>query len=312
MSVFDFLQNTACELREKGVRSTARTVGVEVFRNGPLRRLDKLGYKRGPNIYDFDWDLLLVLDACRADLMREVYPEYDFPEEYAEIHSVGSKSQQWLERTFATEYQDEVSRTTYVTANMFSSELDPARFNLLDELWQTHWDEDIGIVPPRPVTDRAITELRENNPDRLIVHYMQPHYPFIDNKLADGVNLDYAFRKEGDEQNVWSLLEAGEVGREEVWTAYRENLRLVMNEVELLLSNADVGSVVVTSDHGNAFGSLGIYGHPPLAVSCLREVPFIRTSGTDTRTYDPEVTEPSIRHGDQMNVDSRLAALGYK
>jgi len=316
MSFSDFLGNTFDTYRTEGVKPATRFAAEQLLRDGPLARIDKLGYNRGPNIYSFDWDLVIVLDACRADLMREVYREYDFVDEFNSINSIASKSQQWMDKTFVDEYSDEIAETTCVTGNMFSRRLNPDDFAYLDEVWRTHWDDELGTIPPRSLTDRAITELRESDPERLLVHYMQPHYPFIRNKLADGINLDFAFHREGTELNVWSRLESGEVTKEEVWNAYRDNLCLVMDEVRLLLENAEVDNAIITADHGNSFGTLGIYGHPPAApLNCLRRVPFIRTEGNDTQTHDPEFTERTpIRDGLEADekIKKKLAALGYK
>lgn len=313
MTVSDFLKNTWKNYQDEGFYTSAKFAGSQLFRDGPLARLDRLGYNRGPNIYEFDWDLVIVLDACRADLMKEVFQDYQFVDEFDTILTVASKSQQWMDRTFVSEYEDEIAKTTYITANMFSRRLDPQDFNYLDEIWRTQWDDDLGTVPPRPVTDRAITELRENDPDRLLVHYMQPHYPFIKNKLADGINLDFAFYREGSETNVWNRLQAGEVAKSEVWEAYRENLRLVMDNVGLLLNNADVDNAIITADHGNSFGTLGIYGHPPSSpLRCLRNVPFIRTSGSNNETYRPEITDRSGPRPSEEDVSEKLSALGYK
>lgn len=313
MTIADFLNYTWKNYREEGVFGSIRFAGSQLFRDAPLKQLDHLGYNRGPNIYEFDWDLVVILDACRADLMEEVYQQYEFVEEYDSIFSIASKSQKWLDRTFTNEYSKDIANTTYVTGNMFSRRLEPKNFNYLDEVWRYQWDEELGTVPPRPITDRAITELRENDPERLILHYMQPHYPFIGNKLADGINLDYAFHKEGAENNVWNRLKLGEVTESEVWEAYRENLRLVMDEVELLLNNSDVDNAIITADHGNSFGTLGIYAHPPhTPLRCLREVPFIRAEGVDERTYDPEVTESSNLRTGEEDISDKLSALGYK
>jgi len=35
----------------------------------------------GTNIYERDWDALVVLDACRVDILREVADEYEFIDE---------------------------------------------------------------------------------------------------------------------------------------------------------------------------------------------------------------------------------------
>jgi len=80
--------------------------------------------------------------------------------------------------------------------------------------------------------------------------------------------------------------------------------------VSTLLENFDADTAVVTSDHGNAMGEYGIYGHPmyvPLTV--LKRVPFCRTSATDTGTVSPSV-ELAGKSVDE-DVSERLGDLGY-
>ena len=47
------------------------------------------------------------------------------------------------------------------------------------EVWRDAWDYDRGTVLPRAVTDAAIRAGRNQDLDRLVVHYMQPHFPCI-------------------------------------------------------------------------------------------------------------------------------------
>lgn len=262
---------------------------------------------RGTNVYERDWDLLVVLDACRTDLLREVAPNYEFIGDVESIESVGSMSEEWLVKTFMPEYADELRDTVHVTANVFSEEvLDADNFRDLDEVWRYAWDDDSGIVPPRPVTDRAIHHGRTRDPDRLIVHYMQPHHPFI----ADGVPEFESdpFGREGN-ATVVDALRRGDIGYEEFWAAYRANLELVLADVRLLLSNYDAERAVLTADHGDALGEWGIYDHPAgFLHPIVRNVPWAETEGVDEGTYEPS-TERGRSGGE--DVEQRLRDLGY-
>ncbi|WP_434522251.1 hypothetical protein [Halorubrum sp. AS12] len=114
--------------------------------------------------------------------------------------------------------------------------------------------------------------------------------------------------------SVWDLLQSGSITRESAWQAYRDNLEWVLGDVELLLSNLDAETVVLSSDHGEAFGEWGLYGHyRHVPVRALREVPWVKTSATDKQTYEPALEPPENTNdvGDS-DVKERLNALGYR
>jgi glucan phosphoethanolaminetransferase (alkaline phosphatase superfamily) len=110
---------------------------------------------------------------------------------------------------------------------------------------------------------------------------------------------------------VWEQFRTGQLTESEVWNLYLDNLRYVLDEVELLLRNFEAESVVISSDHGNAFGEFGIYGHPPgMPFKSIRKVPWYVTSATDTKEYIPE-TVLSVDETKPEIVDQRLRDLGY-
>ena len=263
---------------------------------------------RGTNVYERDWDTLVILDACRVDLMCEVADGYSFVGDVESFESVGSMSEEWMRKTFIEEYAAEMDRTAYVTANVFTQDtVNETQFHTLDEVWRYAWDDETGTIPPRPVTDRAIDTTRNGDHDRLIVHYMQPHHPFVGEERVDTVEAD-PFGREGGTTAV-DALRRGEVSHEAFWRAYRSNLEAVLDDVSLLLDNHDAENVVLTSDHGDAVGEWGIYDHP---AGCLhpvvKNVPWIETTATDTGDYEPEV-EPG--EASDADIEERLRSLGY-
>jgi hypothetical protein len=277
--------------------------------------LRKTGSHPGRSIYDADWDVLVVLDACRTDLMREVADDYPFLGEVGTFDSLGSHSTEWMTANFGDD-RPELGETAYVCSNPFSDQLlDAESFALLDEVWRYAWDDDLGTVPARPVTDRAISAARDRSPDRLVVHYMQPHIPFV----ADGGSGALGLSEFGTGQpldTTWTDLQTGDLDRESVWESYRANLEYVLDDVELLARSVDADTLVVTADHGNALGERGVYGHPhgvPLA--CLRRVPWCVTAAEDDGEYEPDSVRPDDAVDGAEDADDalaeRLAALGY-
>jgi len=281
-----------------------------------LRCLQALGRRLpyGTDVYEREWDALVVLDACRADLLRAVAPEFDVVGDVDTLRSVGSSSSEWLENTFRG--TPETGRTVMVTGNTWTERyLTAEAFAALDEVWKYAWDDALGTVPPAAITDRAVAHARERDPDRLVVHYMQPHHPFVPEPLAG----DEGMARTGNHSsssNPWVLLRRGDLDTGTVWTAYEANLRYVLPEVATLVENV-TGRVAITADHGNLFGEWGLYGHPMhTPVPALLRVPWAETTGAGRETQTPSLTPPEpLPVGRVYGADTdrdRLAALGYR
>jgi len=269
----------------------------------------------GNHIFDHEWDLLIILDGCRVDTLQKVTAEFDWLESVGSTRSVGSQSKEWLAKTFVPEYQTEIQNTAYVTANIFTREVfgesrnnrrtNPANWTTVEretigelvELWKTAWDTELDTVAPQTVTDAAITTARQTDADRLIVHYMQPHEPFIGGPRPI--------------RNVWEQLQRGSLDIHTARTQYKENLRFVLSEVTRLLENVDAPQTVVSSDHGNAFGEWGMYGHPiGFQHPVVKNVPWAETTATDCRTSVPNWSPESA--ASSTDVEAQLEALGYR
>jgi hypothetical protein len=280
----------------------------------------------GTHVYDEDWDLLVILDACRVDVLEAVADEYEFIEDVESRWSVGSHSHEWLTQTFSTDYADEISNTAYVSGNGHTQETFVTKeyppdetvpfcrpnwrivatddFGQLDMLWETAHQDELG-VPPRAITDRTVEVARDADHDRVIAHYMQPHIPYIAGALAEDWSPTEV------ERRGWKLLETGGAEYDEVWELYEENLRLVLDELELLLENVDAEDVVITADHGNAFGESTIYGHPEgFLLPCIKKVPWVKTSASDEETFEPTGKYEGNQTG-KTDIEDHLEDLGY-
>jgi hypothetical protein len=283
----------------------------------------------GTNVFERDWNALIILDACRVDALREVEDEYDFLTVDGSITSVGSTSFEWMNHTFDREYRDEIEQTAYVSGNGYTDSVlgqggdtghaampfgpseydvvDPEDFGYLEELWRTEFDDesewmisgDAGSrIHPKYTTDRAIRAGREQDAEQIIVHYMYPHDPF---PLADSPELFRPF----------DALRSGEISREAAWKEYVTHLRLVLDEVERLLANLDAKNVVITADHGEAFGESAFYRHViGCPVPCMRKVPWGKASAADEKKYEPRAPAPESS-SNPTSAEERLENLGY-
>jgi len=308
---------------------TATRRSARAFINGAFRPLGR--YIGHPIWHHTNWDVLVVLDACRYDLWNEVAPEYDLATN-REVWSNASCSIDWINRNFNA-YPQHARRTGYVTANPFadhsttsarSADLRDGPLAYFKPLYQSHWSElydgQIATVVPEDVTDHAIAAWRDRDQqdmERLVVHYMQPHEPYRsrpewgsgDNKLLE--NLVDSDTPAGS--SIWPQLEAGNISRSEFWQVYKDNLRWVLDDVtERLLPNLD-GRVVVTADHGNAVGEWGEWHHPPGALGpAVRKVPWVDVDCTDEQTVQPDVQLDATAKDVNVDTEARLEALGYR
>lgn len=280
-------------------------VPQEVISAG-LSVADRLPIRRGRPVYEREWDVLVVLDACRYDMYRRLIGQSEA------TLSVASTSTVWMNRTFDDRYADEIQATAYISANPYAHKLDEERFGLLDHVWKDHWDDELGTIPPEPVTDHGIASARTGEYDRIILHYMQPHFPFV----AEGPGFGRLSRGGfglGDEEsvNVWHMVENGDLDPRDVIDAYDANLEYVFESVEILLQNVD-GTVAITADHGNALGEWGMWGHRAYVPSlALRKVPWDIRQCTDAGTYDAKWVPSEAESHATDAVEERLQALGY-
>jgi len=161
-----------------------------------------------------------------------------------------------------------------------------------------------GILLPEFVTDRAISVGRSHDYDRLIVHYLPPHNPYRARAITTGRDLESYEHRPFDH-----LRDGGD--RSVVWSSYLDELRWGLSDVGVLLENVDAEKAVVTADHGELFGSVGLYSHPTgVPHPNLRRVPWAETTAVDTHTYEPHYDAPTDS-GAEPNLE-QLEHLGYR
>jgi len=262
------------------------------------------------NIFSKNWELCIILDACRYDLLIEVADEFDFLKSVDSLNSVDSMTKHWIKKTFIKSYSEEIESTVYITGNPFARNIDTPEPDDIVHVWKWGWDDDVGTVLPETITDETIYYFRNNDVDRAIVHYMQPHIPFLKYDISDPKKPNNFGGDGCVGRNVWDELRDGLLEEEKIWSAYQNNLRVVLNDLEVLLENVDANRAVITSDHGNAFGEWGLYGHPMhMPIPALRKVPWVETVAKDENIYSPDINKRRTRSTD---VNEQLKRLGYR
>jgi hypothetical protein len=285
------------------------------------RRLNQRRYNPyGVDIFAEDWDNLLVLDACRYD-MFERYADLPGRLEYRDTR--GTSTTEFLKANFAGR---DLRDTVYVTANpqlYYNREEIDADLHRVMDVWQEEgWNDEYGTVLLETVTEHAIRAAREYPKKRLIVHYIQPHYPFIGSDTEFDkrhlVASDTGENGNGSE-NVWGQLMTGTLDATpaNVWQPHVANLKRALPHVEELLSDLG-GQTVVTADHGNMLGKRSFplpireWGHPQgIYTNQLVRVPWlVFESGPRREIYAGDSASRSGVVDDDVVAD-RLRDLGY-
>lgn len=182
------------------------------------------------------------------------------------------------------------------------------------QVWKSDWDDEMRTVLPQDVKQAALEEESRNPHKRLIIHFIQPHYPFIGEtgQTIAHRTVRAGGRIEDNQDDIWSRVRKGDVSKEIAWEAYKENLEIVLPYVEELISSLN-GKSVVSADHGNAFGEWFVYGHPAKTyLEKLVQVPWLEVESDERKDIifeQKENTEPDGSVND--SIQNRLSDLGY-
>lgn len=295
-------------------------------------------FPRGQNVLDEDWDVLLILDTCRVDALREAADrtDYEWLGDVGTRWSVGGSTLEWTAQTFREAYREQAN-VDYIAGNVLVQQVLSGKRTpeeIADVPWApTDWEtltqsafnyfrsagnlrsskqaavghEDRPHPSADLVTDLTINHARCESPDRLIVHYVQPHYPYY--SAIESGKQEELF--DWQRYPFWEL-RTGEVDRKRVWGRYMAELLQALEAIDTLLENLNAQRVAITADHGEAFGERhrGVrgYGHRAgTSHPAVRRVPWATTTATDRETHDPNIeTVP-----DDQDTEDRLSALGY-
>jgi hypothetical protein len=260
----------------------------------------------GIDVFAEDWDNLLVLDACRYDYFAE---QSTLDGSLESRTSRASATREWVHANFIDRQLHDV---VYVSANPnYRKVADDigAEVHAYVDVWRddTLVGEDNTIVPPETVTEHALDAAEQYPNKRLLVHYVQPHYPFIGPTGEEHFDPTATLKEVSREYDVTSDLLA---------QAYRENVELALDEADRLLQSLS-GKTVVSSDHGELLGErlfpipLRAYGHPMgIYMEELVKVPWLVHESGDRK----EIVAEAPTERDEVDDDAleeQLRNLGY-
>lgn len=216
--------------------------------------------------------ILIILDAFRYDVFKALYHKH-FHGTLHKVRSPGSDTVEWLMKVFP--YIKQVKDLYVFSANPIINRMGieyrgfrATRYINKDQIvdvWDLGWDDEFCTVPPWKVNEIV---KREGVRDKMIIWYLQPHFPWLNSKelfkelIGKTTKLH---RKLGD--LLIEYIKDGRLSRLEVWKSYIFNAIIVLREVSKLVKYIkELGfnkPIIITSDHGELLGEYGYYWHMP-------------------------------------------------
>ena len=292
-------------IRRDFIRHSIKAASYYYSYCGPTHRV---------HVMDQDWDNLLIMDAARYDIsLKKFNRSFDVEAKF----SKGSWSGEFIDKNFTGKYHD----TIYITANPHLDRVESGTFYLAINLLKKEWDSKYRTVRPEDAAEVARTVKDDHPNKRIIVHFMQPHFPFI-NKNSEriqqqGIEDHLPNQDQKSEPNPWfDLLWGDENNPKEVIKAYISNYDTIVPIVQELGKDMH-GKSIITSDHGNLLGErlfpipIKGYGHPiGLHKPELLKVPWIKIDSDSRPNIYSELPVKNNKNALTVN-EEQLRALGY-
>lgn len=278
----------------------------------------------GTDIFEEDWDNLILLDSCRYDYFSHNVP---FSGKLESRESRGSGTPEFIRGNF--QGPDRLD-TVYVSANgwykKISEELGELRSDvfLFDHVTLQESERELGHVRRtcNKVTERTLT-LHEKYPNkRLIVHYMPPHRPYVD-EYGD-IIVD--FERSHTMDTFFNLAHRsssrpGHITQKEIQSAYESSVIYTLDHIQKLVNRLD-GLTIISADHGELLAERSRpipiieKSHPRgVYIDPLVKVPWFALNNRDRRKIiEAENPHQSIEKSREISpeLDDHLRDLGYK
>ncbi len=274
----------------------------------------------GVEILSERWDNLILLDACRFDAFKAAIQNRPLGGTLESKTSLGTDTPSFLRKNFRGKFYDDI---VYVTANPQVDKCLKGHFHKIVQVWRTDWDLETRTVLPEAVVRRA-AEASSNYPDkRLIIHFMQPHFPYLGLRTIGkiwGFSFGLGIKAYPAYGGLWYGL-FRDLGYRSLRNYYLMGLTRALDAVANLLPLLP-GRTIITADHGEAFGEhihrfipIGVMKHPPgVRIRELVTVPWYSIEGGAVEVKAPPPSAPSATEHDydMKLIRDRLRDLGYE
>ncbi len=215
-------------------------------------------------VFEKDWDICFVLDACRYDTFKELNV---FKGKLTKEISWGFNTARWVFHNINKEHRDTIFLFTNPWVSRIAGE-DNLKdwFYYQEGLWKEYWDNYHRTVLASKALDKVDFLLPRYDNKKFLVFLLQPHDPFY-------ATSDLKVDKRGLRwvENFFK----GDTPVEAMVEAYKNNLRLVLKQIGELQKKFPKKKIIITADHGESLGERGVcYSHKGGYLPWLVEVPW--------------------------------------
>ena len=263
-------------------------------------------YRTNTGIYVLDekWDNLVILDACRFDAFSKAMAADPLPGKLESRISRGADTTSFLVQNFGGRKSGDI---VYVSANPTVGGVTNRSFWRILPVWKEN-------LRPGTLTQRAVEAIQAYPDKRLVIHYLQPHHPYLGLRLYRNPKRKYT-----DLLGVYTAGAYAMIEKKTQVALYERNLRFVWPHVRRLLGQLP-GRTIVTADHGEAFGEkvgiLRLWGHGAGArIPALVTVPWLvydNKGVTRAKVVVGEGGGERLDRTEEEDIRRRLVDLGYE
>lgn len=151
-------------------------------------------------IHNTNWDILIIIDACRYDTFKNMYKDVLGDEGVLiKTETPAPWTLGWFIEMFENmpPMKDVIAISSAYFINSLG-EWDNVIFDIFKrykyknrmiypntyfgkiiDVWKTGYDKKLSLIPPEKITEEAIKEIKENPNNRFFVKYFQLHDPYI-------------------------------------------------------------------------------------------------------------------------------------
>jgi len=270
------------------------------------------------DIINHDWRILVILDACRYDVFREVYREI-FGKSYGSLKKAISPATwtvEWLNKVFDNRYCEDI---IYISGNPYINskkkvcgtpeygrrrcvEAKKHFFKVID-VWDFGWNNKLGTVHPIEINKAFHKAYLRYPKNRFIIHYMQPHQPYITlgkggygmSKIPKKKTLgERIFKQLLSQTQIWMIkkwlnMPPGskieeifrEGGKKEIIRVYKNEVKYVLKYVKMLTDSIHT-DWLITADHGERLANFWLNSHSGIGDREVIEVPWFEIKNATT------------------------------
>lgn len=245
-----------------------------------------------------DWDILILLDACRYDYFKKYNPYQGKLYKYNQ--GCNGTKKYFQMNINDTNFKDTILINHII---LLPEWVNPNYFHKVVDVYKAYWDNDYGVVLPEDNTMAAMEQIKKYPNKRFIIHYAQPHIPFLNqppNLTKQKTQKEVAYQNEltgkimlkvNSLKNIFPPIPfwycekllgnsagIGEIFFKDGWDglkkAYTENLLRALDSIKPIVDLDK--KIIITSDHGKIIGEhLNLFSHGWYRFSEVVEVPWL-------------------------------------